>query len=180
MVSSVNLSQIDLNSSQTSQIYALLEMDIWIYKGNRIVKLLNLLMKETRWFKLMSHKSFQFCPLTTHQMKTLCVKLNVVHVSNTYEPTRDEWTMSHWGYCKWWNCFFRSLSYAISATGNNHRKIWLTVVKNLEKSPTTFASYFWDNYSPVLDYVKELQIKYIGIWTTKVEIHTVSNTNLYL
>ncbi|XP_064617311.1 uncharacterized protein LOC135481415 [Liolophura sinensis] len=80
------------------------------------------------------------------------------------------------------NCFFRALSFAISGTEENHRRLRLLTVKHLLENSRLFSPYLRDGHVTVERYVQSSRMKYLHTWATEVEILAASDmlqTDIY-
>ncbi|XP_035278177.1 uncharacterized protein LOC118229838 [Anguilla anguilla] len=124
-----------------------------------------------------------FSPFTMQQKKSLCSKINIIHNSpeyvHTQEPVPRNVPMSDPCETKAivgdGNCFFRALSFSISATEGHHRKIRLAVVKHMETNALQYAPILRHGYFSVENYVKASRMKYVQTWATEVEIQAAAD-----
>ncbi|XP_048256969.1 uncharacterized protein LOC125382713 [Haliotis rufescens] len=121
-----------------------------------------------------------FCPVSSNVCEQLCKKLDIQHQcvakSQDHEfgveidvPCR---TVSIEGDG---NCFFRSLSYAISGKENNHRKIRLAIVTHLKEHAQSFHHFLRPGYESVEQYISQSRMWYVGTWATELEILAAAN-----
>ncbi|XP_002733238.1 uncharacterized protein LOC100378309, partial [Saccoglossus kowalevskii] len=121
------------------------------------------------------HTPLLYCPLTLELRESLCTVLNIQNEDKT-EYIHSRLNMEMGEPCKTktikedGNCFFRALSYALSGTENNHRKIRLAIVKHLKDNPTAFRSCLRSDYDSVENYLLASRMKYLTTWATEVEI----------
>ncbi|XP_014880723.1 uncharacterized protein LOC106942060, partial [Poecilia latipinna] len=73
------------------------------------------------------------------------------------------------------NCFFRSLSQAISGNQKSHRKIRLVVVNQLQKKFHMYTSILRNEYSSMSEYIRISRMQYVGSWATEVEIQAAAD-----
>ncbi len=121
-----------------------------------------------------------FCPVSSNVCEQLCKKLDIQH--QCFSKAQDhEYGVEIGEPCRTvsidgdGNCFFRSLSYAISGKENNHRKIRLAVVKYLREHAESFRTFLRPGYDSVEQYISESRMWYVGTWATELEILAAAN-----
>ena len=118
--------------------------------------------------------TFKFNPLTFEHQKSLCKSLGIgkvkpaskilmesVHIG---EPNEIR-TITGDG-----NCFFRSVSYAISGTERYHMRLRMAIVNQLLKDARYYKTYLRQGHRDVEDYVQSQRMFNSGIWATEIEI----------
>jgi len=123
--------------------------------------------------------SYQFSPLTLQQQKSICLKLNIVHVVKDQNNADEIVQMAE--PCKTkdivgdGNCFFRSVAYAVSSSEQEHRKLRRAVVTHILQNEGRYSQYLRQGHSSVVNYIDSSRMKYVGTWATELEIQATSD-----
>ena len=73
------------------------------------------------------------------------------------------------------NCFFRAVSQAVSGSQKHPRKIRLAVCKELERNAERYSGFLRCEYSTVLEYIQQSEMRCMNTWATEVEIHLTAD-----
>ncbi|KAK6165196.1 hypothetical protein SNE40_023581 [Patella caerulea] len=128
--------------------------------------------------------SFNFNPISLATKSNICSQLglpsnSIENIVSTCPLTKPSEIKSIIGDG---NCFFRSISYALSGTENHHRKIRLAVVKHLKINATLFKQYLRPGYTSVIDYITRSRMNYVKSWASEIEIFAAADlleTDIY-
>lgn len=99
---------------------------------------------------------YLFSTVTTQEMQKLCKKNYLILQQHSWVPS------IHSG----GNCFCRALSFTVSGSEMNPRKIRLDVVKHKQTQTHKWVTNLRDGYCSVDDYIK--RIHYVGVWATEI------------
>ncbi|KAK6167006.1 hypothetical protein SNE40_021119 [Patella caerulea] len=128
--------------------------------------------------------SFSFNPISLATKSNICSQLglsanSIENIVSTCPLTKPSEMKSIIGDG---NCFFRSISYALTGTENHHRKIRLAVVKHLKTHAALFKQYLRSDYTSVLDYITRSRMNYVKSWASEIEIFAAADlleTDIY-
>ncbi|KAK6168715.1 hypothetical protein SNE40_019901 [Patella caerulea] len=121
--------------------------------------------------------SFNFNPISLASKRNICSQLglpvnsneNIVSTCPLTKPSEIKSIIGDG------NCFFRSISYALTGTENHHRKIRLAVVKHLKTHAALFKQYLRSGYTSVLDYINRSRMNYVKSWASEIEIFAAAD-----
>ncbi|XP_046381067.2 uncharacterized protein LOC124152241 [Haliotis rufescens] len=121
-----------------------------------------------------------FCPISSDVCEQLCEQLHIQH--HCLPKCQDhEFGVEIGEPCRTvhiegdGNCFFRSLSFAISGKENNHRKVRLAVVAHLREHAESFRPFLRSGYDSVEQYISQSRMWYVGTWATELEMFAAAN-----
>ena len=116
-----------------------------------------------------------FCPLNEENMMAMCrtfglesshLRCNVVSVEcQALGKPRSVNRIRGDG-----NCFFRAVSFAVSATEGNHRQLRFACVNHMLRNADKLRCFLRDGFANVEDYVMRQRMFDAGTWATEIEI----------
>ncbi len=124
--------------------------------------------------------SFQFSPLIVQQQKSICLKLNIVHVVKE-QNNPNEMVIEMAEPCETkgiigdGNCFFRALAYSVSGSQQEHRKVRRAIVSHILQNEGMYVQFLRQRYSSVAEYIATSRMKFVGTWATEMEIQAASD-----
>ncbi len=124
--------------------------------------------------------SFQFSPLIVQQQKSICLKLNIVHVVKE-QNNPNEMVIEMAEPCETkgiigdGNCFFRALAYSVSGSQQEHRNSGGPSFHIFSKMKECMYNFLDKDYSSVAEYIATSRMKFVGTWATEMEIQAASD-----
>ncbi|XP_055956955.1 uncharacterized protein LOC126820662 [Patella vulgata] len=123
--------------------------------------------------------NFFFHTLGLDEQIRICTQLNIVNRLDSNYSNRNRCPINQPSQIKSitgdGNCYFRSVSYAISGTEVNHRIVRLAVVNHLKNNAAIFTPYLRAGFLSVDDYLKRSRMRYLGSWATELEIYVCAD-----
>ncbi|XP_057716041.1 uncharacterized protein LOC130931338 [Corythoichthys intestinalis] len=135
-------------------------------------------LPEDVYISNVTEKEQQFLPLRENVAQLLCRQLNIefekvdalsTEVGLLGKPCKNEKVVDDG------NSLFRAVSQAVSGTQKYHRKIRLAVVKQIERNAVLYKGLLRSEYSSVAEYLTKARMRYVGSWTTEVEIQAAAD-----
>nr|XP_054775560.1 uncharacterized protein LOC129284114 [Lytechinus pictus]XP_054775561.1 uncharacterized protein LOC129284114 [Lytechinus pictus]XP_054775563.1 uncharacterized protein LOC129284114 [Lytechinus pictus] len=120
--------------------------------------------------------SLYFEPVLTADKVDICLKNNITcnPLFSSDELRNEKQSLKSPCYLKEisrdGNCFYRSISYALTECEDNHIDVRIAVANFLASNADTFVGFLRRNFTCVTQYLKCQKIMENGVWATEVEI----------